>query len=193
MSKMSVWFKNLSRVGKVSLISAVALGGLFVASATSAPQPPVTPTPATVQTEVKKPVITTEVETKTEAIPFDKTTVNDATTLTGTSYVKTSGVNGVKTITYTITLTDGVETGRTSTEAITTAPVTEVTALGTKAPAPVCPNGTYVNSAGNTVCSPYSAPSTPSGATAKCRDGSYSFSQSRSGTCSHHGGVSTWL
>jgi hypothetical protein len=33
----------------------------------------------------------------------------------------------------------------------------------------------------------------PSGATAKCRDGSYSSSQHHSGTCSHHGGVATWL
>jgi hypothetical protein len=33
----------------------------------------------------------------------------------------------------------------------------------------------------------------PAGATAQCRDGSYSFSQSRRGTCSHHGGVSRWL
>jgi len=33
----------------------------------------------------------------------------------------------------------------------------------------------------------------PAGATAQCRDGSYSFSASRRGTCSHHGGVSQWL
>lgn len=33
------------------------------------------------------------------------------------------------------------------------------------------------------------SPSIPSGATAECRDGSYSFSEHRSGTCSHHGGV----
>src|SRR4029078_7216154 len=52
-----------------------------------------------------------------------------------------------------------------------------------------CPNGTYVNTAGNTVCKPYqSAGGRPAGATAQCRDGSYSFSQSRSGTCSSHGG-----
>jgi cytochrome c1 len=61
------------------------------------------------------------------------------------------------------------------------------------APMPNCPNGTYVNTAGNTVCSPYSAPSPPAGATAQCRDGTYSFSQSRSGTCSSHGGVARWL
>lgn len=35
--------------------------------------------------------------------------------------------------------------------------------------------------------------SAPQGATALCRDGTYSFSQHRSGTCSHHGGVSKWL
>jgi hypothetical protein len=35
-------------------------------------------------------------------------------------------------------------------------------------------------------------PDHPAGATAKCRDGTYSYSQSRSGTCSHHGGVAIW-
>lgn len=30
------------------------------------------------------------------------------------------------------------------------------------------------------------------GASARCRDGSYSYSQHRRGTCSHHGGVSAW-
>ncbi|MFK3738487.1 DUF3761 domain-containing protein [Massilia sp. TN1-12] len=33
----------------------------------------------------------------------------------------------------------------------------------------------------------------PANASAKCRDGTYSFSQHRRGTCSHHGGVDTWL
>lgn len=33
----------------------------------------------------------------------------------------------------------------------------------------------------------------PPGATARCRDGTYSFSRHRSGTCSHHGGVAVWL
>lgn len=56
-----------------------------------------------------------------------------------------------------------------------------------------CPNGTYENSAGNVVCKPYESPTQPAGATARCVDGSYSFSESRSGTCSHHGGVAVWL
>ena len=33
----------------------------------------------------------------------------------------------------------------------------------------------------------------PPGATALCNDGTYSFSATRSGTCSHHGGVAVWL
>ena len=33
----------------------------------------------------------------------------------------------------------------------------------------------------------------PPGATARCNDGTYSYSQTRSGTCSHHGGVALWL
>jgi hypothetical protein len=33
----------------------------------------------------------------------------------------------------------------------------------------------------------------PAGASALCRDGSYSFSAHRRGTCSHHGGVAQWL
>ena len=32
----------------------------------------------------------------------------------------------------------------------------------------------------------------PEGASAKCRDGTWSFSHTRSGTCSRHGGVERW-
>jgi Protein of unknown function (DUF3761) len=35
--------------------------------------------------------------------------------------------------------------------------------------------------------------SAPPGATARCRDGTYSYSQHHQGTCSHHGGVAEWL
>lgn len=40
---------------------------------------------------------------------------------------------------------------------------------------------------------PVRARTAPAGATARCRDGTYSFSQNRRGTCSHHGGVAEWL
>ena len=39
---------------------------------------------------------------------------------------------------------------------------------------------------------PTPAPTPPPGTTAQCSDGTPSFSQHRSGTCSHHGGVKQW-
>lgn len=51
----------------------------------------------------------------------------------------------------------------------------------------------YENSFGETVQRPTYYSSPPSGASAVCRDGTYSFSRNRRGTCSHHGGVKEWL
>lgn len=53
----------------------------------------------------------------------------------------------------------------------------------------------YTNSSGNSVHAPAKSLDSgiPVGASAECRDGTYSFSQHRSGTCSHHGGVASWL
>lgn len=136
----------------------------------------------------------TVIESKTEPVPYESTTQNDPTMPAGTSVVATPGVNGVRTRSYQVTYLDSVETGRVEiANTITTQPVTQVTKVGTKQPEPTCANGTYVNSSGQTVCSPYAAPTEPEGATARCADGTYSFSQSRRGTCSHHGGVARWL
>lgn len=51
----------------------------------------------------------------------------------------------------------------------------------------------YTNTYGERVQSPTYYQTAPAGATALCRDGTYSFSRSRRGTCSHHGGVARWL
>ena len=51
----------------------------------------------------------------------------------------------------------------------------------------------YTNSQGHQVHRPMHANRVPTGATAKCRDGTYSFSENHRGTCSHHGGVAVWL
>jgi hypothetical protein len=56
-----------------------------------------------------------------------------------------------------------------------------------------CGAGYYTNVDGRCIQRPTEAPSAPAGATAHCRDGTYSFSQHRQGTCSHHGGVAEWL
>lgn len=62
-----------------------------------------------------------------------------------------------------------------------------------QAAAPACRSGYYENSSGNCVKRPTAAARQPAGATAKCRDGTWSFSQHHSGTCSGHKGVARWL
>lgn len=57
----------------------------------------------------------------------------------------------------------------------------------------VCEGEYYEAASGDCVHRPVARPSAPEGATAQCSDGTFSFSQSRRGTCSHHGGVSDWL
>lgn len=56
-----------------------------------------------------------------------------------------------------------------------------------------CGADSYINSRGHCVHRPVKASHAPAGATARCRDGSYSFSESHRGTCSWHGGVAQWL
>ena len=53
----------------------------------------------------------------------------------------------------------------------------------------------YTNSAGHRVHSPTLTEGNraPAGATAQCGDGTYPFSESLRGACSHHGGVERWL
>jgi predicted RNA-binding Zn-ribbon protein involved in translation (DUF1610 family) len=60
-----------------------------------------------------------------------------------------------------------------------------------KAFAYACNNDYYVNSSGHLVHSP-SCGKKNIKPTADCRDGSVSFSEHHSGTCSHHGGVAHW-
>lgn len=56
-----------------------------------------------------------------------------------------------------------------------------------------CAEDYYRNSNGTCVHRPEQAATAPAGATAHCKDGTYSFSQHRSGTCSGHRGVAQWL
>jgi Protein of unknown function (DUF3761) len=56
-----------------------------------------------------------------------------------------------------------------------------------------CDGDYYRNSDGNCVHRPQQAAVSPPGATARCNDGTYSFSQHRQGTCSGHHGVAQWL
>ncbi len=63
-------------------------------------------------------------------------------------------------------------------------------------PPPAAPSTTAPSTTASksTSAAPKSAGNTdPTGATAKCKDGTYSKSTHHSGTCSKHGGVDQWL
>lgn len=140
MEKAKTWFLNLSRIGKLSVISTVALCTIAVGATNSTP-PESTTKLETPVTSVKKPVVTTDVKEETKPIPFVATQREDGSVAKGTSYVETAGVNGVETITHTITLTDGTETNRVTTSKVTLAPINHVTVVGTYvAPVPVARN-----------------------------------------------------
>lgn len=82
-------------------------------------------------------VVVQDVTTTSEE-PFTSSTVDDPTQYTGKRTVTTAGVVGVRTIVDRVTTVDGVETAREPvSNDMTTAPVNEVVAVGTKAkPAP---------------------------------------------------------
>ncbi|KAA8877276.1 DUF3761 domain-containing protein [Nocardia colli] len=56
-----------------------------------------------------------------------------------------------------------------------------------------CPASQYENIDKKCVPRPQQALTPPDGATAKCKDGTYSSSLTRKGTCSGHKGVEQWL
>jgi hypothetical protein len=194
--------KIVASVAVATLSTGGAIGGIVANQTDDTPayvaQPAFQQIDQQLPDPVPEPVVRVEEERKPVVTPFETTNTNDSSLAKGTTKVRTEGVNGEKIEIYKVTYTDDVETARelVRTEVVKE-PVKKVIVNGTyvapaKPAAPTgCTNGTYVNSAGNTVCSPSS--SNTGGATAVCKDGTYSYSQSRKGTCSHHGGVSRWL
>ena len=170
----------------VLLGSGSAFGATHPAAPASAvdPAPTVSSSPAATRaahktpTPTPTPIVTTKDVTETMSIPFESNTVESATLAKGTSTVTTTGVNGVRTTTFRVTFTDGVETSRQQvSETVTTQPVAQVTTIGTYvAPAAPAP-------------APAPAPDDGGGATALCNDGTLSYAAHHQGACSHHGGV----
>ncbi|WP_231567786.1 DUF3761 domain-containing protein [Sinomonas humi] len=73
------------------------------------------------------------------------------------------------------------------------APAPAAPAPAAPAPAPVAPAPAPVAPAPAPVApAPAPVAPAPAGATAKCNDGTLSYSATHSGTCSHHGGVAVW-
>lgn len=52
---------------------------------------------------------------------------------------------------------------------------------------------TYVNTAGHVVNRPILSDEKPKGATGRCKDKYWTFSEQRQGACQGHGGVEVWL
>jgi hypothetical protein len=177
---MKNWFNRLSKRGKTIAIVSASLLSIGVVNAATNPTPDTSSPQNAIQSqsvqaetkpEVKKPVVTTKQEMQTAPLAFTESTASDASLEVGQTRV-TEGQNGEKQTTFEVNYEDDKEVSRKETgSVITKEPVARITYSGSKAPAPI----------------------TPAGATAQCSDGSYSFSQSRRGTCSHHGGVGTWL
>ena len=135
--KAKTWHGSLSKAGKITLWAITAIVGgsaINVAANPNQTVPRKTPAALVQQDTPKKPVVTTKSITETSPVVFTKTTVNDSNIAQGNSNIKVAGVNGVKTFTYEITYEDNKEINKKLVkEEVTTAAITEVTAVGTKA------------------------------------------------------------
>jgi Protein of unknown function (DUF3761) len=100
-------------------------------------------------------------------------TCKDGTTSTSTGKGTCSGHGGVQ---------------KAGTSAASAAPAAAAPAAAAATPAPA-----KSSAAAKSAPTAPASNTDPTGATAKCKDGTYSKSQHRSGTCSSHGGVAQWL
>lgn len=91
-----------------------------------------------------------EEKTKTEEIPFDKTTKKSDSYAVGTKKITTKGVNGEKEVTYKEKYVNGklIDTTVTN-EKVIKEPVTQVTSVGTKKVQPVKANGEAISTMGS--------------------------------------------
>jgi Protein of unknown function (DUF3761) len=72
-------------------------------------------------------------------------------------------------------------------------PATPAPAAAKSAAAPAATSAAKSTTASTSAPTVAASNTDPTGATAKCKDGTYSKSQHHTGTCSHHGGVAQWL
>jgi hypothetical protein len=105
------------------------------------------------------------------------TTCKDGTTSTATGRGACSGHGGVQ----------KASKSKPASDEAAAAPAPAATAPATGTPAAAKP------SASKSAPTATATNTDPTGATAKCKDGTYSKSKHHSGTCSSHGGVAEWL
>jgi hypothetical protein len=117
------------------------------------------------------PSTATQTKIETEIVSYESKTVPDPTLTQGANKRITQGLNGVRTKTYEITLSNGAETARKLLgDEITQQPVAEVTAVGTKttppAPAPA------PSQSANSNCNPNYSGCVPNASDVDCAGGS---------------------
>lgn len=92
--------------------------------------PPASPSPSSA---APPPVVQVTTVTEQAAIRYGERTVKDSSLAEGKRVARTKGVNGVRTLTYEVTTTDGVRTAKKLVKsAVTKQAVTQVVAVGTK-------------------------------------------------------------
>lgn len=130
--RTKTWYSGLSKIGKITVwaITAVIFGSM-AAGASPAQNNASTitqPKPQVVTAKEEKKVIKEEFD-----VPFEKVITEDSSMSEGTTKVTIKGVNGVKTLTYEVTIIDGKEVSkRQISEEITKEPINEITVKGTK-------------------------------------------------------------
>lgn len=83
--------------------------------------------------EKAQPLPETQTSTETVEIPFDTTEVDDPNIEKGKKIIKTAGVKGIKTLTYQQIVTNGEISEKVLIrEEVTTKPIPQITAVGTK-------------------------------------------------------------
>lgn len=132
-SKLSTWFRGLSRGGRIALLVGVGISLFATINAFA-------------DNEV---VITTKDQTESESIPFEVTYQDDDNLLITETSVLSPGVNGSKEVTYKVTYKNGKESKREAikqvvkkepsaqvskkgTKVVTTEQITEVVPYGTQ-------------------------------------------------------------
>ncbi|MBQ1018427.1 G5 domain-containing protein [Micromonospora sp. D93] len=81
------------------------------------------------------PVVQVTTVTEQATVRYSERTVKDSSLAEGKRVVRTKGVNGVRTLTYEVTTTDGVRTAKKLVKSVVTKqPVAQVAAVGTKKP-----------------------------------------------------------
>jgi hypothetical protein len=102
------------------------------------------PSPSTTEPTANAPVVTKKTIEQKKSVRYGTREVDDDSLAEGKTKVRVKGVNGVRTVTYEITLTDGKETARKQVSSVVTRkPVTKVIAIGTKQASDGCdPNYT---------------------------------------------------